>query len=77
VIPEKVILIDRIPTYQQLGELIVSYRALLRHLFTFESKPAGTIRAFVIGSKYGEIVGEASPIVPPQISTPRTPPSQS
>ena len=77
VIPEKVILIDRIPTHQQLGELIVSYRALLRHLFTFESKPAGTIRAFVIGSKYGEIVGEASPIVPPQISTPRTPPSQS
>jgi hypothetical protein len=77
VIPEKVVLIDRIPTYQQLGELIVSYRALLRHLFTFESKPAGTIRAFVIGSKYGEIVGEVSPIVPPQIPAPRTLPSQS
>ena len=71
------ILIDRIPTYQQLGELIVSYRALLRHLFTFESKPASTIRAFVIGSKYGEIVGEVSPIVPPQIPAPRTPSSQS
>jgi len=80
VIPEKVLLIDRIPVLQQLGELVVSYRALLRHLFTFESRPAGTIRAFVIGSKYGEIVGEASIIRPPQVpmspSRAPTPPSQ-
>jgi len=81
VIPEKVFLIDRIPMLQQLGELVVSYRALLRHLFALESKPEGTIRAFVIGSKYGEIVGEASIIRPPQIPMlpPRapTPPPQS
>ena len=80
VIPEKVFLIDRIPTLQQLGELVVSYRALLRHLFAVESKPIGTIRAFIIGSTYGEIVGETSIIQPPQIPIlpPRapTPPPQ-
>ena len=56
---------------QPLSELVISYRALLRYLFNFESRPGvapGTIKLFVIGSKYGEIIGEASPFptqVPP------------
>jgi membrane-bound ClpP family serine protease len=78
IIPEKVVLIDQDSSLQQLLALIMSYRALLRYLFTFESRPGAipsTFKLFVIGSKYGEIIGEAS-LAPPQIPTPRAPPQQ-
>ncbi|MDT7892662.1 MAG: hypothetical protein RQ952_08045 [Thermoproteota archaeon] len=53
-IPEKIVLIDdNIFPFQQLRNLIISYRSLLRHLFTLETGP-NIIKAFVIGSKYGE-----------------------
>jgi hypothetical protein len=72
IIPEKIVLIDSIPSLQQLRDLIISYRSLLRHLFTLETGPA-TVKAFVISSKYGEWVGQAT-LVAPQI--PQAPPAQ-
>jgi hypothetical protein len=75
IIPEKVMLIDDSPS-QPLPELVISYRALLRYLFNFESRPGvapGTIKLFVIGSKYGEIIGEALPF-PTQVPPTRPPP---
>jgi hypothetical protein len=75
-IPEKIVLIDdNIFPFQQLRNLIISYRSLLRHLFTLETGP-NIIKAFVIGSKYGELVGQASFLAPqiPQATPPQ--PSQ-
>jgi hypothetical protein len=69
----KIIIIDEVPEPHKLKELITSYRALIRYLFTFESVPGGapgTIKAFVIGSKYGEIVGQAT-LVAPVVAPPK------
>lgn len=71
VIPEKVVIVDDDLQLQKLRELIISYRALVRYLFTFEGAPGappGTIKTFVIGSKYGEIVIQATPIAPAQVA---------
>jgi hypothetical protein len=77
-LPGKVLLIDQSPQFQKLAELVVSYRALLRYLFMFESRPGaapGSVRVFVVGSKHGEIVGEVSPL-PVQAPAQRAPPLQ-
>jgi len=63
----KIIVVDEVPELHELKELITSYRAFIRYLFTFESVPGGapgTIKTVVIGSKYGELVGQATLIVP-------------
>jgi hypothetical protein len=69
----KIIIVDEVPELHKLKELIISYRALIRYLFTFESLPGGapgTIKAFVIGSKYGELVGQAT-LVAPVVTPPK------
>ena len=72
IMPENIIVVDEVPELQKLKQLIISYRALIRYLFGFESIPGGapgTIKTFVIGSKYGELVGQAMPI--PPVTPPR------
>jgi len=72
IIPEKVILVDRILGLQRLAELVIQYRVLLRHFFMFE-RPPGGIRAVLIGSKHGEIATDVTLLTPPPASTQRAP----